>query len=197
MVKIVSPCMSDNQLRQQHADGRQIETSGPNSQRDSTQGDSELGTKFLKREFGYLATFPFSVSISGLFATCMTTMFCPRKVGGSSAVVWCRVISGASYMCIALEFPFRCPDQCSVAKLLSAYPTSGGLYFTTSRLAFEIWPLYRLINPRVLKIFFAYNCRLTGWLDLPGRIASVASSEYSAAEMLLAAVDEQGLQLYD
>ena len=67
-------------------------------------------------------------------------------------------------MCIAL----------SVSELVSAYPTSGGLYFTCKYLAPEKWV------PEI-----SWIC---GWLNLLGQIAGVASTEYGAAQLLLAAV---------
>lgn len=63
---------------------------------------------------------------------------------------------------------------CSVSELVSAYPTSGGLYYTISRLAPKEWV------PSISWI--------TGWLNLLGQVAGVASSEYGSAQMLLAAV---------
>ena len=63
---------------------------------------------------------------------------------------------------------------CSVAELVSAYPTAGGLYYTISRLAPEKYV------PAVS--FF------DGWLNLLGQVAGVASSEYGSAQLLLAAV---------
>lgn len=131
--------------------------------------DAQLAAEFgykpvFKREFGYLSTFSFAVSISGLFATIMTTFSYPLYAGGSSAAVWCWLISGAGCMCIA----------CSVAELVSAYPTSGGLYFTISRLAPKEW--------------VASLSWITGWINLLGQVAGIASSEYGAAQMLLAAV---------
>ncbi|RAL06723.1 amino acid transporter [Aspergillus homomorphus CBS 101889] len=133
--------------------------------------DAQLAQEFgykpvFKREFGYLSTFSFAVSISGLFATVMTTMVYPLEAGGSSAVIWCWLISGAGCLCLA----------CSVAELVSAYPTSGGLYFTISRLVPEEW---------VPSISWYV---LTGWLNLLGQVCGVASSEYGAAQMLLAVV---------
>ncbi|PCG90914.1 Amino acid/polyamine transporter I [Penicillium occitanis (nom. inval.)] len=118
----------------------------------------------FKREFGYLSTFSFAFSISGLFATIATTFSYPLYAGGAASAVWCWVISGAGCMCIAA----------SVAELVSAYPTSGGLYFTVSRLAPPRW---------VPSISW-----LTGWINLLGQIAGIASSEYGSAQMLLAAV---------
>lgn len=105
--------MGDAELRQRH-DGRQVEILGPHGEArkvavaDMTQDDSKLAAKFgynpvFKREFGYLATFSFAVSISGLFSTVMTTMYYPLVAGGSSSVVWCWFISGAGCMCIAVS----------------------------------------------------------------------------------------------
>jgi amino acid transporter len=84
--------------------------------------------------------------------------------GGSASAVWCWLISGAGCMCIAL----------SVAELVSAYPTCGGLYYTISRLAPKQWV------PPVSWV--------VGWLNLLGQVAGVASSEYGSAQILLAAV---------
>jgi hypothetical protein len=43
----------------------------------------------FKREFGYLATFSFAVSIGGVFASIATTFVYPLQAGGSASVVWC------------------------------------------------------------------------------------------------------------
>lgn len=67
-------------------------------------------------------------------------------------------------MCIAL----------SVAELVSAYPTCGGLYYTVSRLA----------PPKYVPVI----SWVTGWINLLGQVAGVASSEYGSAQLLLAAV---------
>lgn len=150
---------------------------------DLNEADRALAAEFgykpvFKREFGYLSTFSFAVSISGLFATTATTFVAPLTAGGSASVVWCWLVSGAGCMCIAL----------SVSELVSAYPTSGGLYYTVSRLA-----------PRE---YVASISWVTGWLNLLGQIAGVASSEWGSAALLLAAVsmnsglDDQGNFLY-
>lgn len=165
--------MVDPRLR--HRKQSVFEVNGPDGRRrtinlgDLSEADAQLAAQFgynpvFKREFGYLSTFSFAVSISGLFATIMTTFSYPLYAGGSAAAVWCWLISGAGCMCIA----------CSVAELVSAYPTSGGLYFTISRLAPKEW--------------VAPLSWITGWINLLGQVAGVASSEYGAAQMLLAAV---------
>lgn len=104
MSELNSPnAMGDNQLRQRNLGGE----SKTVVMDDLTQDDTELATKFgynpvFKREFGYLATFSFAVSISGLFSTVMTTLSYPLEAGGSSSVVWSWLISGAGCMCIAV-----------------------------------------------------------------------------------------------
>lgn len=64
--------------------------------------------------------------------------------------------------------------KCSVAELVSAYPTCGGLYYTVSRLTPRAWV------PSISWV--------TGWLNLLGQVAGVASSEWGASALLLAAV---------
>jgi hypothetical protein len=91
-----------------------VEIHGPDGQtrtlnlQDMSDADAQLASQFgynpvFKREFGYLSTFSFAVSISGLFATIMTTFSYPLYAGGSAAAVWCWLISGAGCMCIAVS----------------------------------------------------------------------------------------------
>lgn len=105
-----------------------VELAGPNGTvrnvaiDELSDADRALAAEFgykpvFKREFGYLSTFSFAVSISGLFSTVATTFSFPLVAGGSASAVWCWLISGAGCMCIAL----------SVSELVSAYPTCGGL----------------------------------------------------------------------
>src|ERR1700722_4249407 len=104
------------------------------------------------------------MSISGLFASMTITFIYPLEAGGAASAVWCWLISGAGGICIAS----------SVAELVSAYPTCGGLYYTVSRLAPKDWvPLISWV---------------VGWINLLGQVAGVASSEYGSAQILLAAV---------
>ncbi|KAI4144852.1 MAG: hypothetical protein L6R39_004015 [Caloplaca ligustica] len=133
-----------------------VELQGPNGQmrtvnlEDLTDADAELAAKFgykpvFKREFGYLSTFSFAVSISGLFSTVATTFSYPLYAGGASSAVWCWLISGAGCNLVTIEFYARHADSTLIR-------------------------------------------RITGWLNLLGQIAGLASSEYGAALLLLAAV---------
>ncbi|EEB06987.1 hypothetical protein SJAG_02062 [Schizosaccharomyces japonicus yFS275] len=125
----------------------------------------ELGYKpVFKREFSTWATFSFAFSISGLFATVMTTFSYPLVAGGAPSAVWCWIIAGAGCMCIAL----------AVAELVSAYPTSGGLYFTCKDL--------------VPKKYMPAVSWVVGWLNLLGQAAGVSSTDWSCAQMLLSAI---------
>lgn len=132
---------------------------------DATEGTLvELGYRSeLKREFSLFSAFSFALSVSGLFSTIGTTFSYPFLAGGSASVVWCWLISGVGCLCIAF----------SVAELVSAYPTSGGLYYSCSR-----------VFPAKAAPFL---CWVDGWVNLLGQIAGVASSDYGAAGMILTA----------
>ncbi|OCL07496.1 amino acid transporter [Glonium stellatum] len=126
---------------------------------------AEMGyVQVYKREFSWLSCISFAVSISGLFASVATTFVYPLEAGGAASAVWCWLISGAGCMCIAL----------SVSELVSAYPTSGGLYFTCKYLAPDNW--------------MAEISWLCGWFNILGQVAGLASTEYGCAQLLLAAV---------
>ena len=118
----------------------------------------------LKREFGKLATFSFALSISGLFATTVTTVVYPLYAGGAPAVFWCWFIGMFGCMAIVL----------SVAELVSAFPTSGGLYYATSRL--------------VPDEYIPVASCITGLTNLFGQAAGYASTVYGCSQLLLAAV---------
>nr|POF13979.1 putative amino-acid permease c15c4.04c [Quercus suber] len=132
---------------------------------DMTDADRALAAEFgykpvFKREFGYLSTFSFAVSISGLFSTVATTFSYPLYAGGSASArtplaVDCRSSSSANLLRAACAYHFRS-------------------YYTVSRLAPKKWV------PSISWV--------TGWLNLLGQVAGVASSEWGAASFLLAAV---------
>lgn len=92
--------------------GHNVEINGPDGHRHvlnlDNDADAQLAAEFgykpvFKREFGYLSTFSFAVSISGLFSTIMTTFAYPIAAGGPAAAVWCWLISGFGCLCIAVS----------------------------------------------------------------------------------------------
>ncbi|CAK7243576.1 MAG: polyamine transporter tpo5 [Sporothrix thermara] len=145
---------------------------GPNGVAGSSSGEdtddkalAEMGyVPVFQRHFSMWSCFSFALSISGLFGTVMTTFSYPLYAGGAASAVWCWLIAGIGALCLAL----------SIAEVASAYPTSGAMYFTIKYLA-----------PPASVPIVAW---IDGWLNLIGQICGSASSEYGAAQMLLAAV---------
>ncbi|CAF3252015.1 unnamed protein product [Rotaria socialis] len=150
---------------QRDSDNIQVEPTGTSMPDEDDRRIIELGYEpVFKREFGRLSSFSFSLSISGLYAAIGTTFGYGLQAGGAPAVVWCWLIAGSGCMCMAL----------SVAELVSAYPTSGGLYFT----------LKYLVPTKYIPL----TSWLCGWLNLLGQVTTVASTDYGCSQLLLAAV---------
>lgn len=106
-----------------------VEIQGPNgvtktiNLEDMSAEDRALAESFgykpvFKREFGYLSTFSFAVSISGLFSTVATTFSYPLYAGGSASAVWCWLISGAGCMCIAVSKSAWIATHCSIDRIV-------------------------------------------------------------------------------
>ncbi|KAJ9128003.1 hypothetical protein QFC24_000290 [Naganishia onofrii] len=91
-----------------------------NSQDTDEQALARLGYKSeMIREFGNLSTFSFAMSIMGMCSSIATTFNTPMLYGGGPAsVVWCWFIGSI----------FNTTLGASVAEIVSAYPTSGGVY---------------------------------------------------------------------
>ncbi|KAF5314307.1 hypothetical protein D9619_011759 [Psilocybe cf. subviscida] len=118
----------------------------------------------FKREFTNLATISFAFSIMGLCSSIATTFNTPLTLGGPASVVWCWIL-GAT-MCFTLGS--------SIAEIVSAYPTCGGLYTASAQL--------------VPKRHRARVGWLVGWLNILGQIAGISSTEFGLSNMILAAV---------
>ncbi|KAL1757075.1 amino acid permease-domain-containing protein [Schizophyllum commune] len=118
----------------------------------------------FKREFTNLATISFAFSIMGLCSSISTTFVTPLTTGGPAAVVWCWIL-GAT-MCFTLGS--------SIAEIVSAYPTCGGLYTASANLA-----------PKKYRAKIGW---LVGWLNILGQIAGVSSTEFGLSNMIWAAV---------
>lgn len=121
-------------------------------------------TPSFKREFSNISTISFAFSIMGMCSSISTTFDTPFYLGGPAAVVWCWIL-GAS-MCFTLG--------CSIAEIISAYPTSGGLYMASASLC--------------PKRFRAPVGWVVAWLNILGQIAGVSSTEYGLSVMIWSAV---------
>jgi hypothetical protein len=128
-----------------------------NSEDTDEQALARLGYKSeMIREFGNLSTFSFAMSIMGMCSSIATTFNTPMLYGGGPAsVVWCWFIGSI----------FNTTLGASVAEIVSAYPTSGGVYTVCRALMTSIVyanvakTIYRL--PLILSLESTEPCR---WL---------------------------------
>ncbi|KAG8688116.1 hypothetical protein FRC08_011613, partial [Ceratobasidium sp. 394] len=118
----------------------------------------------FKREFANIATISFAFSIMGLCSSIAATFNTPLTLGGPSSVVWCWILG--TCMCFTLG--------ASIAEIISAFPTAGGLYTASARL---VPPSKRAIVGWVV-----------GWLSMLGQVAAVCSTEFALANMIWGAV---------
>ncbi|CAE6472143.1 unnamed protein product [Rhizoctonia solani] len=118
----------------------------------------------FKREFTNIATISFAFSIMGMCSSITTTFNTPLTLGGPASVVWCWIL-GAT-MCFTLG--------ASIAEIVSAFPTAGGLYTASAQL---VPPNQRAIVGWVV-----------GWLNMLGQVAGVSSTEFGLSNMIWGAV---------
>jgi hypothetical protein len=118
----------------------------------------------FKREFTNLATISFAFSIMGLCSSVATTFNTPLLTGGPASVVWCWLLGAV--MCFTLGT--------SIAEIVSAFPTCGGLYTASAQL-----------TPRKYRAIVGW---IVGWLNILGQIAGVSSTEFGLANMIWSAV---------
>ncbi|EEH43521.2 uncharacterized protein PADG_08141 [Paracoccidioides brasiliensis Pb18] len=116
----------------------------------------------LRREFSKWSTVSYAISILGVLGSVPATFGPPLAAGGPATAVWCWFIGSFMAMCIGS----------SVAELVSAYPTAGGMYFVTKH----------VVPPNQVAIF----SWIQGWCNLLGQTAGVSSVAYTVSQMLLA-----------
>ncbi|OSX57878.1 hypothetical protein POSPLADRAFT_1155215 [Postia placenta MAD-698-R-SB12] len=146
-----------------------VESHSVSSARSSTLDDDRLLEEIgyvpsFKREFSNLATISFAFSIMGLCSSVATTFNTPLLTGGPASVTWCWILGAC--MCFTLGS--------SIAEIVSAFPTCGGLYTASAQLC---PPRHRAIVGWIV-----------GWLNLLGQIAGLSSTEFGLANMIWAAV---------
>ncbi len=110
----------------------------------------------LHRSWSGFSNFAISFSIISILAGCFTSFGLGWNNGGPAAIAWGWPIVAAFILIIGL----------CLSELVSAYPTSGGIYWWASKLG----------GPKA-----GYY---TGWLNLIGLIAIVASVAYGCATFL-------------
>src|SRR5215213_8422973 len=118
---------------------------------------AKLGYKQdLNRTWSGFSNFAISFSIISILAGCFTTFGQGFNNGGPVAISWGWPIVSAFILIIGF----------TMSELVSAYPTSGGIYWWASKLG----------GPRAG--FF------TGWLNWIGLVAVTASVAYGAANFV-------------
>jgi amino acid transporter len=118
---------------------------------------AELGYKQeLNRSWSGFQNFAISFTIISVLAGCFTTYYQAWNNGGPIAISWGWPIISAFILIIAF----------CMAELVSAYPTAGGIYWWAAKLGGPVWGWF------------------TGWFNLLGLIAIVASVDYFAGQFL-------------
>src|ERR1700749_2415827 len=119
----------------------------------------------LKRGWSSFSNFAISFSIISVLAGCFTTYGQAFNDGGPVAISIGWPVISCLILCVAF----------SMSELASAYPTAGGIYYWASRLGGAGWGWF------------------TGWFNLIGLIAVVASVDYAAASFLSALLSMLGV----
>lgn len=114
------------------------------------------------REFRNFSTFSYACSIMGLISSVATTFNTPFYYGGPATTVWAWFLGSVMNLTLGA----------SIAEIVSAYPSSGGLYSASG-----------LLVPKRYRAITAWCC---GWLNFTGQIAGIAGSAYGLAQMMLA-----------
>src|SRR4051794_32175294 len=118
---------------------------------------AKLGYKQdLSRSWSGFSNFAISFSIISILAGCFTSFALGWNNGGPAAIAWGWPILSVFILIIGL----------TMSELVSAYPTSGGIYWWASKLG----------GPRAG--FY------TGWLNLIGLVAVTAGVAYGCATFI-------------
>jgi amino acid transporter len=118
---------------------------------------AKLGYKQeLSRSWSGFSNFAISFSIISILAGCFTTFGQAWSNGGPIAITWGWPVISIFILIIGF----------TMSELVSAYPTSGGIYWWASKLGGPAAGFY------------------TGWLNLIGLIAVTASVAYGAANFV-------------
>lgn len=129
---------------------------------------AELGYRQdLQRTWTGFQNFGISFTIISVLAGCFTVFGQAWINGGPIAISWGWPIVMLLVLTVAL----------SMAELASSFPTAGAIYWWSARLGGTVWGWF------------------TGWFNLIGLIATVASVDYAAAGFANALLGAMGVEL--
>lgn len=118
---------------------------------------AEMGYKQeLNRSWSAFSNFAISFTIISVLAGCFTTYGQAWNNGGPVAISWGWPL---------ISIPILMIGFC-MSEIVAKYPTAGGIYWWSARLGGPVWGWF------------------TGWFNLIGLIAVVASVDYAAAGFL-------------
>ncbi|KAK7357733.1 hypothetical protein VNO80_17029 [Phaseolus coccineus] len=121
----------------------------------------ELGYKQeLKRDLSVISNFAFSFSIISVLTGVTTLYNTGLNYGGPVSFVYGWFIASAFTMIVAL----------SMAEICSSFPTSGGLYYWSAKLAGPRWA--------------PFASWITGWFNIVGQWAVTTSVDFSLAQLI-------------
>jgi amino acid transporter len=124
---------------------------------DDEQRLADLGYKQeLNRTWSAFQNFGISFTIISILAGCLTTYYQGWNNGGPVAISWGWPIISAFILIIAF----------CMSELVSAFPTAGGIYWWAAKMGSPVWGWF------------------TGWFNLLGLIAILASVDYFAGQFL-------------
>ncbi|KAL5726581.1 Mitochondrial branched-chain amino acid (BCAA) aminotransferase [Ranunculus cassubicifolius] len=122
---------------------------------------NQLGYKQeLKRDLSVLSNFAFSFSIISVLTGITTLYNTGLKFGGAISIVYGWFIAGFFSLFVGY----------SMAEICSSYPTSGGLYYWSAKLAGPNWA--------------PFASWLTGWFNIVGQWAVTTSVDFSLAQLI-------------
>ncbi len=143
--------------------------SGPSSSSPTTNGGSPSSAtrRPCSAPGAAFSNFAISFTIISVLAGCFTTYGQAWNNGGPIAISWGWPIICGLILLVAF----------SMAELVSAYPTAGGIYYWASTLGGPRWGWF------------------TGWFNLVGLVGVVASVDYGCAQFMNATFSLFGVNL--
>lgn len=114
----------------------------------------------LKRGLSVVSNFAFSFSLISVLTGVTTTYNTGLRYGGPASMTLGWLVVAAFNCCVAL----------SMAEICSAYPTSGGLYYWSAKLAGKDWA--------------PFASWVTGWFNIVAQWTGTASVNFSLAQLI-------------
>ena len=132
----------------------------PSAQKTDTERLHELGyAQELGRRMQGFSNMAVSFSIISILAGCLTTFYLALYAGGGPAIAYGWPIVTFAALMVAM----------SMGEVCSSYPTAGGLYYWSAKLAKRNAP------------FWSWT---TGWFNLIGQVAITASIDFALANFV-------------